>query len=211
MQTSTAARLAVVATLASATRAQTQSQSVSVLIDAIKNPDANVRGPAGQAAGPFGAPAVKPLAALIPDADFETARAAKRALWKIVRYAGRPGAASERGSCVKELLALLNDKARPVRREALWMLSEIGDAEVVQPVSNLLSDPDTQEDARAALQRIPGDESIQALQAALLTLPEPYRPAIAVSLRARGVNVSGYPSRKLVPTRPAPGAAAPSA
>jgi hypothetical protein len=81
------------------------------------------------------------------------------------------------------------------------MLSEIGDDKAVDPLAALLTDKDLREDARAALQRIPGKKSLAALKAALATAPEDYKPAIAVSLRVRGVPVAGYPSKKLVPTK----------
>ena len=89
-----------------------------------------------------------------------------------------------------------------VRREVLRMLSEIGGDESVDSIAALLGDRELHEDARAALERIPGGKSLAALQDGLRTAPEAFKPAIAQSLRVRGVNVSGYPSQKLVPTRP---------
>jgi hypothetical protein len=88
-----------------------------------------------------------------------------------------------------------------VRRELLWLLSEIaGDSEVA-PVAAWLSDPELRENARLVLQRIPGDPSIKALQKELTTAPEDFKPHLAQSLRARGVTVDGYPSEKLVPVK----------
>ena len=81
------------------------------------------------------------------------------------------------------------------------MLSEIADDEAVGPVAAMLLDQTLREDARATLQRIPGDKSLAALKAALANAPEDYKPAIAVSLRARGEKVAGYPSQKLAPTK----------
>ena len=52
------------------------------------------------------------------------------------------------------------------------------------------------------LQRIPGKASLKALQAAMKTAPEDFRYNLAESLRKRGEKVSGYPSRRLVPTKP---------
>ena len=106
--------------------ASSSAQPVDDLLSKITSKDDAVRGPAWQAAGPIGAPAVKPLAAAMSDSDMEIARAAKRALWKIVRYAGRPGAETERASVAGGLVMLLNGQPTPVRRETLWMLSEIG-------------------------------------------------------------------------------------
>jgi len=171
------------------------------LIAKIKSQDDSVRGPAWQGAGPCGAPAVKPLAALMTDADFEIARAAKRALWKIVHHAGRPGAAQEAKAVEKELIALLAGSLTVVRREVLWMLSEIGGAEAVSAMAALLSDKEVREDARCALIRLPGREATAALKTVFASAPEEFKFALAESLRQRGEKVSGYPSQKLVPTR----------
>ena len=84
--------IATAATILAASAGAAESNSVEELIAHIKSPDDAVRGPAWQNAGKFGAPAVKPLGSVWNDPDPEIARAAKRALWKIVRYTGRPGA-----------------------------------------------------------------------------------------------------------------------
>lgn len=185
----------------------TERASVDELVTRIKDPDAQVRGAAWQGAAAFGAPAIPALARMMTDPGFEVARAAQRALWKIVRYAGRPGAESERQAVCRELIALLSGAATVVRREALWMLSEIGGDEVVPAIAACLAERDTREDARAALERIPGGRAISALQAGLIDVGEDFKPAIAQSLRVRGVSVAGYPSQKLVPTRPVSGGA----
>lgn len=176
---------------------------LALLVAQIKGRDDTVRTQAWQRAHTFGAEAVKPLAALLTDPNMEVARAAKRGLWNVVHVAGRPGAAAERKAVSRELTGLLLEGPAAVRREALWMLSEIGGADEVEPIAALLSNPESREDARAVLERIPVKESLTALQAALATAPEEFRPALANSLRVRGVNVAGYPSQKLVPTRSA--------
>lgn len=135
-------------------------------------------------------------------AEMEPARAARRALWKIVRHAGRPGAGAERRAVVAELLGLLGQGHNAVRRETIWMLSEIGGDEAVPSLASLLSNRELREDARAALQRIPGEKSLAALKSALATVSADFRPAIAVSLRVRGQPVRGEKDLKLVPTRP---------
>ena len=70
-------------------------ETVNDLLARIKSKDDSIRGPAWQTAESAGAPAVRPLAEVMMDPDFETARAAKRALYRIVRHAGRPGAKHE--------------------------------------------------------------------------------------------------------------------
>ena len=106
------------------------------------------------------------------------------------------------------LLALLAD-SRPVglRRDVLWMISEIGCCvAAVGPVSKLLANAELREDARCCLERIPGGISLGALKAAmdLPSVAEEFKINVAQSLRARGVEVSEtkYPCQKLVPTRP---------
>lgn len=178
-----------------------QAAAVDDLIAKIKSSDDKLRGPAWQSAGPCGAPAVKPLAAVMTDADFEIARSAKRALWQIVRHAGRPGAAKEAKAVVTELIPLLASAGTPVRREVLWMLSEICGDEAVEPMAALLTDAELREDARCSLQRLPGGKATAALKKALGSAPEDFKYALAESLRARGEKVSGYPSKKLVPTK----------
>jgi HEAT repeat protein len=120
----------------------------------------------------------------------EVSRAAKRALSKIVRHAGRPGAGSERTAVVNELLRLLEPgQLLMIRREAISMLSEIADDQAVTPLAALLNDPELREDARVALERIPSGQSLDALRAGLAAVPDDFKINIAQSLRARGVDL----------------------
>ncbi|MGA2064346.1 MAG: hypothetical protein ABSG86_05235 [Thermoguttaceae bacterium] len=178
--------------------------TVEELLAKIKDKDDKVRSAAWLAAGEAGAPAVKPLAAVACDAgtELEVGRAAKRATWKIVRSAGRPGADAEKNAVVVELLGLLAEgRPAPLMREVLWMLSEIGGDESVLPAAKLLASRELREDARCCLQRIPGDKSLAALRAGLAAAPPDFKSAMADALRARGVDVPGVPSRKLVPAK----------
>ena len=192
----------VLAGAASALSSTQAAQGVEDLISRIKSADDKVRGPAWQGAGPAGAPAVQPLGALLTDPNFEVARSAKRALYQIIRHASRPGAATEASAVERELLALLENKAAFVRREAVWMLSEIAGEAAIGPIAALLTDKDAREDARCALLRFPGAGATAALQAAFATAPEDFKPALAESLRQRGQKVEGYPSQRRVPTKP---------
>ncbi|MBN2132024.1 MAG: HEAT repeat domain-containing protein [Sedimentisphaerales bacterium] len=194
---------AVLATgTAAATAGAADRKAVNQLIDRIKDSDPEVRTEAWLGAGNVGAAAVRPLAKVMTDEDLEVARAAKRALWQIVRHVGRPGAEEERKAVATRLARLLGDKQPvPVRREVLWMLSEIGKAGVVKPMARLLENEDLREDARMALELMPDKRSLTVLKAALETVPETFKPNIAQSLRRRGQTVRGYPCAKLVPTR----------
>lgn len=175
--------------------------AVDDLISQITSKDDGVRGPAWQGAARYGAPAVKPLAAAMSDDDFETARSAKRALWVIVRHAGRPGAAREAQAVTKEILSLLGATSAGVRREALWMLSEIASDDGIAPMAALLTDQEVRDDALCALLRFPGRKATSALAAAFKRAPEDFKFALAEALRKRGEKVAGYPSQKLVPSR----------
>jgi HEAT repeat protein len=174
---------------------------IQSLIDRIKNPDDATSGAAWQSAGPYGAAAVKPLAALMGDGNFELARKGKRALYLVVRHAGRPGAGEECQAVERELILVLGSGPSRVRREVVWMLSEIGSAGAVKPMAALLADQELREDARCALTRLPVPGAVTALKAAFATAPEDFKYALAESLRQRGETVAGYPSRKLVPTK----------
>jgi HEAT repeat protein len=191
----------VLAGAAAALANSAQAQSASDLVGRLKSKDDDVRGDAWQNAGPAGAAAVGPVAALWTDPDFEVARSAKRAVWNIVHYAGRPGAAKEGKAVEAALLPLVGHSATAVRRETVWMLSEIGGNDSVEPLAGLLSDREVRDDARCALERLPGNRAVKALQGALKTAPEEFRYALAESLRKRGEKVQGYPSRKLVPKK----------
>jgi hypothetical protein len=173
----------------------------------IKDQDDKVRAAAWLAAGEYGAAAVRPLAAVMTHEDIEVARAAKRAMWVIVRHVGRPGADDEKKPAVAALCTLLgNDQPDAVRREVLWMLSEIGgdDAvEAIREIPQILELKEIREDARCAVERIPGDAAVRALADGLEAAPDDFKLAIVQSLRVRGVEVDKqeYPCQKLVPTK----------
>ncbi len=178
------------------------AQGVDELIAGIKSDSAEKRTETWQSAGETGAPAVKPLAEVMTDDDLEVARAAKRALWKIVRHAGRPKANKEKWAVEKELTRLLGRKQPlAVRREVLWMLSEIGARVSIKPIAGLMRNKNLREDARMALERIPGKRAVTTLKAAFEKAPEDFKPNIAQSLRKRGEEVDGYPCQTLVPTK----------
>jgi HEAT repeat protein len=179
-----------------------QEKAVDELIAKLKDKNDEVRAEALLSAGEVGASAVKPLAKVMADEDVEVMRAAKRALWKIVRHAGRPNARDERRAVAAELIGLLgDDQPTSVRREVLWMLSEIGQRKSVNEIAALLSNKELREDARMVLERIPGRQSLAALEDGLKAAPEDFKLNIAQSLRKRGVKVSGLPCVKLVPTK----------
>ncbi len=195
--------LAITALALASANAATPAPStpVNTLIAGIRDKDDKRRGLACQNASSSGPDAIQPLSDLLADPDVEVARAAKRALWRIVRHAGRPGAGKERNGVVARLIPLLASSVHAVRRETLWMLSEIGGNEAVSPMAALLSDPALREDARITLHRISGPKVIAALNKALGSASADFKPNIAQSLRALGEKVEGWPSQSLVPCK----------
>jgi HEAT repeat protein len=191
-----------VATMTAATQAARRTGGVNRLIAKIESSDAETRTNAWQRAGDVGAPAVQPLAMVMTDDDLEVARAAKRAMWQIVRHTGRPGAINAKKAVVGKLCGLLGaDQPVSVRREVVWMLSEIGGMASIRPLAELLSNKYLREDARCALERIPIKRAVQALKAGFEVAPEDFKGNLAQSLRKRGVKVAGYPCVKLVPAK----------
>ena len=176
--------------------------TLDVLIKDIQSSDDTERATARDGAGVVGAAGVSPLAAIAASGELEIARAAKQAIQNIVYHAGRPGAEDEAKAVAAELLKLLDD-SRPLqfRRDVLWMTWQIGGEEAVEPVAALLATPDLNEDARMTLERLPGQKATAALQAALAAAEEAQKPALAHSLRVRGVEVPGVPDMRLVPTK----------
>jgi HEAT repeat protein len=173
------------------------------LLQAIRDEDPKVRTEAWLSADEVGAPAIGPLAELVTQDDLEVARAAKRGMWHIVRNVGRPGADEVRKAVAADLVQLLEKQPAPVLlREVLWMLSEIGGDEAASAIAPFLDKPDSREDARMALERIPGEKSLALLKTGLEKAPRDHKAPIAQSLRNRGVPISKYPSAKLVPTKP---------
>jgi HEAT repeat protein len=182
-------------------QAITADNRVKDLLSKIQNDDADLRTQAWLAAGEVGPAALQPLAKLAAEGSLEVSRAACRAMWRIVRTAGAPGAQGKKETEQQLAVLLGNDWSVALRREVLWMLSEIGDSQQVSAVAALLKHHELCEDARCALQRIPGDEAVAALKAGFATAPEEFKYALADSLRRRGQTIEGYPSQKMIPSR----------
>jgi hypothetical protein len=179
--------------------------TVDTLITKIKDKDDKVRTAAWQSAGKLGAEALAPLADLAKGGDLEVSRAANRAMWQIARHSARPDADAEKRAAGGALIQLLQDEQLPVqlRRDVVWMLSEVLDDAAVDPASavRFLENTELREDIRAGLQRIGGPNSIAALKAGLEAAPDDFKPSIACGLRALGVEVPNVPCEKLKPTK----------
>jgi HEAT repeat protein len=178
-----------------------ENLSTQQFLENIKSADEAVRADAWMNAAAMGPEVLAPLAALVTHQPLEVTRAAKRAMWKIVHAAGAPGAANRKETSAQLVVIVTGDYPDEVRREVMWMISEISDSEAVEPVAAFLQREPLREDARLVLQRIPGRQAVSALQAAFEKAPESFKFALAESLRDRGVDVEGYPSQKLVPKK----------
>ena len=53
-----------------------------------------------------------------------------------------------------------------------------------------------------ALERLPGQKSLAALQKALTQAPADFKPNLAQSIRRRGIEVADVPDGKLTPSKP---------
>ena len=177
-----------------------RNQTIEGLIERIKSSDDAVSGAAWQNAGAYGAPAVQPLAELMSHPEFELARKARRALYRVVRRGGYPWSGRQREAIEVELIHALDTAPAPVRRELAWMLSEIGGRRAIPPLAALLVNLEVREDARCVLTRHPAPEATAALKSAFANAPDDFKYALAESLRQRGETVEGYPSRKLAAT-----------
>jgi HEAT repeat protein len=135
----------------------------------------------------LGAAAVLPLADAMASTDKGVSRAATEALERVTHHAARPGAGkSEAARVAAELLKVASSK-RPatVRKEALNQLGFVGTNRDVAPLARLLGDIEVRDDARMALERIPGPQSLRALQEALGRAPADLQPGLRQSIWSR--------------------------
>ncbi len=135
-------------------------ENVALFLKEVASPNPHVRYTAWRFASRRGAGAVVPLGDLCASEDQGVAKAARGALQEVALYAGRPGAEDE-ARAVSERLLLLTDASRPrsVRAHALHLLGFVADKRSTAPIARLLGDPEVGEEARMALERIPGARS----------------------------------------------------
>jgi len=162
------------------------ADAVQDLVAGITDASPEVRTAAWQGAGPAGAAGVSALGELTGADDPEVARCAIAGLGRIAYHAGRPGADEERPAVAAALCRLLTD-SHPVeaRREIVYLVSLVGGADEVPAVAALLQDPELADDARMALERIPGEASADALIAAIDMVPPGMQVRLIQSLAHR--------------------------
>lgn len=161
-------------------------------LEKLKSDDAEARAVAARAAGPQGAAAIVPLAEIMGGDNKGAAWAATQALNHIAHYSARPGARPQEARQVAaELLKIAaSNRPRMVRSEALDALGFIGGAPEVPMLARLLDDKDVREEARMALERIPGAESQRALQQASQKAPADFQPNLRQSLYSRSLTAA---------------------
>lgn len=165
----------------------------------IASEDAETRYRAWRSAGPMGAAAIAPLADRMAGADRGVAKAAGEAIERIVHHAARPGARNEARAVSAALLQVAeSNRARLVRADAIHWLGFVGDGRVVPGLAKLLADPALRDEARMALERIPGREATRALERARASAPADFRPHLEQSLRNRRL------TRETVGVKPGP-------
>ncbi len=161
-------------------------KAVSSLIAAIKGGDEDARWAAAEKAAEAGPAAIVPLADVMAGPDPAAAKAAGVAMGRIVHASGRPGAGDGASQAADELVRLIGPgRPRNVRSEALRYLGFIGGAAQADAIAARIADTDIREDARMALQRIPGQAAERALLKAKREGPLDYGAAIDMSLRDR--------------------------
>lgn len=137
-------------------------------INQIKSTNVDVRFGAARSAWQQGTDNIVPLADLMAADDAGVAKSAKMAAEAIVHRASRPNHADDAAKASAELLKVAADgkRLKRVRGQALEWLGFVATGSNVNDISELLTDADVREEARMALERIPGEESLAALQAA---------------------------------------------
>lgn len=126
------------------------------------------------------------LGAIYAGDDPAAGRAAWEAMQRIVSNAARPGAPDEARAAADALRQIAGPgQPRAVRADALQLLGMVGGAADTSVLAGLLEETVVRDDARMALERIPGPAADDALRRAARTCPPEYRPAIDQSLRHR--------------------------
>ena len=171
---------------------QNEPLTVDALIAKIKDRSDKVRAEGWASAGKVGAAAVKPLAAVMTsgDVDREVARAARQALVadRALRGPSRRREGMRGGAARIARLCWPTPGPKRCAAKCCGCFRRSATRRACPPIAACLKSSELLEDARCALTRIPGEESLAALKEALMTVPEKYRNNIAQSLRAAAWN-----------------------
>ena len=166
--------------------AQTAPIAAEAFIDQIQSADADIRYTAWRSAGTQLPSAVAPLAGLLESPDKGIAKAAKGALETLV-YESSPGDRERADAIADELAKVAADHARsrPVRAEVIHLIGFVAHHLVVPDLAVLLDDLEVRDEARMALERIPGHSSLNALKNAARLCIDPFRAHLDQSINNR--------------------------
>ncbi len=163
-----------------------QEPTVGSLLGQIQHGDTSARVTAVKQSLLVGHKAIVSLGEVMCGEDAAAAKTAWEAVKAISYHTSRPGAGAERADAAKRLGDIAaSSKPRSVRAKAIALIGAIGAAESVPMLAKLLLDAELREDARMALERIPGKTSEAALKAAQDGAPDEFKAAIELSFRHR--------------------------
>lgn len=171
--------------------------TVGSFLTQIKYGDTASRLVAVKYAALVGTDLILPLGKVYSGSDQPAGRAAYEAIKRITYNAGRPGATAEAKAASESLLKLTSPEyPRQVRADAIELLGIVAGEAESKPLADLMSDKDVGEDARLALERIPGKAAEDALKAAARGSNAEKRAAIDLSLRHRKLKRTDLGVRK---------------
>ncbi len=160
-------------------------------LTAIRSGNADERFTAWRQAGEAPPPAIAELGKLEGGTDPGVGRAAAEALNTMVHSVGKDPSSPNRAAVVKGLLALANSGPLAARVHALRLLSNIAGEDAVPAIAAHLNSPELREEAVYALERIPGNASVQAIMSAYKSAPPEFRPRLLAALGHRQAQEAG--------------------
>ncbi len=160
--------------------------TIQEFLTAIKGTDADARYQAWKSAGPHGAGAVAGLGEAMASGNRWIARAARLALENIAHHAARPGARKEAQTVTAELIKLTGAAAPlTVRSHAIYLLGCVAEGRTAGELGRLLGEADVREEARLALERLPGRDAHRVLERAQDSAAADFKAALQQSLQNR--------------------------
>ncbi|HOJ33095.1 MAG TPA: hypothetical protein PKY35_13300 [Candidatus Hydrogenedentes bacterium] len=164
----------------------TSAEPPDQILKNLSSPDPDVRMTAVKQAECLELADIPSLLQLIGDANFEVSRTAKMALDRVVASCGQVGKEEQKKQVTQALTDMLSSTlATEVKREILRRLGILGDDSAVAAIRKLLLDEHLGEDAKMALERIPGESSVCALVEVLPQASPQMQISILGSLKKR--------------------------
>lgn len=159
------------------------AEDLNDFLGKIRSSDGNVRRAAWEGAAAQGKEAIPPLAQIAGGENRDAAIAASRALDRIAHSSAAPDSKT-RKEVAAALAGLLAEEkvAVKVKIQAIDLLSSVGESEAVPAIAKTLQDTELRDWGRKALQRLPGEESAKALEAALAGATGEFLEALIATL-----------------------------